>query len=93
MHDFIILKQKCTLAYVLFKTIRNFNDYYFSRYFCLITFGIFGSMPSQHLLGQSQQWKHENNVQSLFKVNNKVVLGGFSNFQTLMAMYLYGCIK
>ena len=28
-------------------------------------------IPSQYLLVQSQQWKHENNVSSLLKVNNK----------------------
>ena len=27
------------------------------------------SLPSRHLLNQSQQWKHQNNVQKLFKVN------------------------
>ena len=28
-------------------------------------------MPSWHLLVQSQQWKHQNNVWNMFKVNNK----------------------
>ena len=27
--------------------------------------------PSRHLLVQKQQWKHQNNVWNLFKVNNK----------------------
>ena len=27
--------------------------------------------PSQHLLVQSQQWKHQKNVRNLFKVDNK----------------------
>ena len=27
--------------------------------------------PSRHLLVQSQQWKHQNYVQYLLKVNNK----------------------
>ena len=26
--------------------------------------------PSQHLLVQSQQWKHQNSVRNLFEVNN-----------------------
>ena len=29
-------------------------------------------LPSQHLLVQSRQWKHQNNVRNLFKVNNNV---------------------
>ena len=29
------------------------------------------SLPSQHLLVQGQQWKYQNNVWSMFKVNNK----------------------
>ena len=28
-------------------------------------------LPSRHLLVQSQQWKHQNNVWNLFKVNDK----------------------
>ena len=27
--------------------------------------------PSRHLLAQSEQWKHQNNVRNLSKVNNK----------------------
>ena len=29
------------------------------------------TIPNQNLLVQSQQWKHQNNVQNLFKVNRK----------------------
>ena len=29
------------------------------------------TLPSRHLLVQSQQWKHQNNVWNLFNVNNK----------------------
>ena len=29
------------------------------------------TLPSQHLLPQNQQWKHQNNVWNLLKVNNK----------------------
>ena len=30
------------------------------------------SYPSWHFLAQIQQWKYQNNVQNLFKVNNKI---------------------
>ena len=33
--------------------------------------GLRRSQPSQHLLAQGQQWKHQNNMLNLFKVNNK----------------------
>ena len=29
------------------------------------------SFPSQYLLVQRRQWKHQNNLSNLFKVNNK----------------------
>ena len=32
---------------------------------------LLSDIPSQYLLTQSQQWKHQNNVWNLFKVNNK----------------------
>ena len=30
------------------------------------------TIPSQHLLVQSQQWKHQNSLWNLFKVNSKI---------------------
>ena len=32
------------------------------------------TIPSQYLHLQSQQWKHQNNVSNLFKVNRKAAL-------------------
>ena len=61
----------------------------------------FQSSPNRHLLLQSQQWKHQNNVNNLFKVNNKreqkdvkgVVLLSLlltlSRFYTLFWFFMY----
>ena len=37
----------------------------------ILVFENFLKGPIQHLLVQSQQWKHQNNVPNMFKVNNK----------------------
>ena len=51
------------------------NRYFFPdfslRNVCVFPGLFFQSLPCRHLLIQSQQWKHQNNVWSLFKVNNK----------------------
>ena len=56
------------LAYLRTKSVPRYN------FFCS-SFGILFILryilPSQHLLDQSQQWKHKTNVWNLFKVNYK----------------------
>ena len=42
---------------------------------------------SQHLLVQSQQWKHQNNVGNLFKFNNKDIITMSST--SLWCLYCY----
>ena len=43
-------------------------------------------MPSRHLLVQSQQWKHHNNVWNLFKVdNNGFIVNAGWEFSSIVA--------
>ena len=42
--------------------------------------------PSQHLLVQNQQWKHQKNIWNLFKVNNKDT--GTTSFDVVLASLL-----
>ena len=71
---FACLNGKLTMvSVVLLKTIRMNRHVAFPDFARILVFENFLILqgPIQHLLVQSHQWKHQNNVWNIFKVDNK----------------------
>ena len=56
---------------IFLKAFRMANHVIFSDFSGILLFENFLKGPIQYLLIQSQQWKHQKKVPSMFKVNNK----------------------